>query len=151
MRKQCRRKIWAKINPIEHAITGAKVASDEKLNKLRLHELSAIDSMVKGVGTVHDWITLVHVLNISETMGHNGIGIEVLPLCQLVQQEMEDAARRYEKTRKMGFTGAGIKHIKELCALHDLQRQSISCSEFERMIDKSNNNMRSNHQRVVHI
>jgi hypothetical protein len=151
MKKQCRRKIWAKINPIEHAITGAIVASEEKLNKLRMHELSAIDSMVKGVGTVQDWITLVHVLNISETMGHNGIGIEVLPLCALVQLEMEAAAKRYGATKKMGLSGSGIKYLKELCALHDLQRQSISCSEFERMIDKSNNNVRSNHQRVVHI
>lgn len=151
MKKQCRRKIWAKINPIEHAITGAMVASEEKLNKLRLHELSAIDSMVKGVGTVQDWMTLVHVLNVSETMGHNGIGIEVLPLCALVQLEMEAAAKRYGATKKMGLSGSGIKYLKELCALHDLQRQSISCSEFERMIDKSNNNVRSNHQRVVHI
>jgi hypothetical protein len=151
MKKQCRRKIWAKINPIEHAITGAMVASEEKLNKLRMHELSAIESMVKGVGTVQDWTTLVHVLNVSETMGHNGIGIEVLPICALVQLEMEAAAKRYEATKKMGLSGAGIKYLKELCALHDLQRQSISCSEFERMIDKSNNNVRSNHQRVVHI
>jgi hypothetical protein len=85
MKKQCRRKIWAKINPIEHAITGAMVASDAKLNKLRMHELSAIESMVKGVGTVQDWQTLVHVLNVSETMGHEGIGIEVLPVCALVE------------------------------------------------------------------
>jgi hypothetical protein len=106
-----------------------------------MHELSAIDSMVKGVGTVQDWITLVHVLNVSETMGHNGIGIEVLPICALVQLEMEAAAKRYEATKKMGLSGAGIKYLKELCALHDLQRQSISCLEFERMID----------QRVVHI
>ena len=151
MKKQCRRKIWAKINPIEHAITGAMVASEEKLNKLRMHELSAIESMVKGVGTVQDWTTLVHVLNVSETMGHNGIGTEVLPICALVQLEMEAAAKRYEATKKMGLSGSGIKYLKELCALHDLQRQSISCSEFERMIDKSNNNVRSNHQRVVHI
>jgi len=151
MRKQCRRKIWAKINPIEHAITGAMVASEEKLNKLRMRELSAIESMVNGVGTVQDWITLVHVLNVSETMGHSGIGIEVLPLCALVQPEMEAAAKRYEATKKMGLSGAGINFLKELCSLHDLQRQSISCSEFERMIDKSNNNVRSNHQRVVHI
>lgn len=151
MKKQCRRKIWAKVNPIEYAITGARVASDEKLNKLRIRELSAIESMVKGVGTVADWITLVHVLNVSETMAHNGIGIEVLPLCELVQPEMQAAAKRYEETKKMGLSGAGIKYLQELCALHDLQRQSISCSEFERMIDKSNNNVRSNHQRVVHI
>lgn len=151
MKKQCRRKIWAKVNPIEYAITGVRVASDDKLNKLRLHELSAIESMVKGVGTVADWMTLVHVLNVSETMGHAGIGIEVLPLCELVQPEMQAAAKRYEATQKMGLSGAGIKYLKELCALHDLQRQSISCSEFERLIDKSNNIVRSNHQRVVHI
>jgi hypothetical protein len=151
MKKQCRRKIWAKINPIEHAITGAMVASDAKLNKLRMHELSAIESMVKGVGTVQDWQTLVHVLNVSETMGHGGIGIEVLPVCALVEDELKAAAKRYEATQKIGLSGPGIKHIKELLALHDLQRQSISCSEFERMIQKSNNNVRSNHQRVVHI
>ena len=151
MKKQCRRKIWAKVNPIEYAITGVRVASDDKLNMLRLHELSAIESMVKGAGTVQDWITLVHVLNVSETMGHSGIGIEVLPLCELVQPEMQAAAKRYKATKKMGLSGAGIRYLKELCALHDLQRQSISCSEFERMIDKSNNNVRSNHQRVVHI
>ena len=151
MRKQCKRKIWAKINPIEHAITGAMIASDEKLNRLRLHELSAIESMVKGVGTVQDWQTLVHVLNVSETMGHSGIGIEVLPICTLLEEELKAAAKRYETTKKMGMSGLGIKYLKELCALHDLQRQSISCSEFERMIQKSNNNVRSNHQRVVHI
>jgi hypothetical protein len=151
MRKQCKRKIWAKINPIEHAITGAMIASDEKLNRLRLHELSAIESMVKGVGTVQDWQTLVHVLNVSETMGHRGIGIEVLPICTLLEEELKAAAKRYETTKKMGMSGLGIKYLKELCALHDLQRQSISCSEFERMIQKSNNNVRSNHQRVVHI
>lgn len=151
MRKQCKRKIWAKVNPIEYAITGARVASDDKLNKLRMRELSAIESMCKGVGTVADWMTLVHVLNVSETMGSAGVGIEVLPFCELVQDELQAAARRYETTQKMGLSGAGIKHIKELIALHDLQRQSISCSEFERLIDKSNNNVRSNHQRVVHI
>jgi hypothetical protein len=151
MRKQCKRKIWAKVNPIEYAIEGARVASDDKLNRLRMHELSAIESMVKGVGTVADWMTLVHVLNVSETMGSAGVGIEVLPFCALVQHELQAAARRYEQTQKMGLSGAGIRHIKELIALHDLQRQSISCSEFERLIDKSNNNVRSNHQSVVHI
>jgi ribosome-binding ATPase YchF (GTP1/OBG family) len=127
------------------------IASEEKLNKLRMHELSAIDSMVNGVGTVQDWKTIVHVLNVSETMGHGGIGIEVLPVCALVEEELKAAAKRYEATQKMGLSGLGIKYLKELFALHDLQRQSISCSEFQRMIDKSNNNVRSNHQRVVHI
>ena len=151
MRKQCRRKIWSKTNPIEHAITGAAITSEEKLDKLRLSELSAIESMVKGNATTADWRVLVDMLNIAETMASHGIGIEVLAVCEIVQKEMEAAAHRYEKTRKMGLTGTGIRYIKELYALHDLQRTSISRSEFERMIDKTINYIRSNNHRVVHI
>jgi len=151
MRKRCKRKIWDKVNPIEHAIIGAAITTEDKLDKLRMGELSAIESMVKGNATIGDWRVLVDMLNIAETMGTNGIGIEVLPVCEIVQKEMEDAAHRYEKTRKMGLTGTGIRYIKELYALHDLQRQSISRSEFERMIDKTINYIKSNNHRVVHI
>jgi len=150
-RKQCRRKVWDKVNPIEYAITGAAITAEDKLDRLRMGELSAIESMVKGNATTNDWRVLVDMLNIAETMASHGIGIEVLAICEIVQKEMEAAAHRYEKTRKMGLTGTGIRYIKELYALHDLQRQSISRSEFERMIEKTINYIRSNHHKVVHI
>jgi hypothetical protein len=151
MRKKCRRKIWAKVNPIEYAITGAAITAEDKLDVLRLGELSAIESMVKGNATTADWRILVDMLNIAEIMAINGIGIEVLEVCKIVQKEMEAAAHRYEKTRKMGLSGTGIRHIKELYELHDLQRTSISRAEFERMIDKTINYIRSNNHLVVHI
>jgi len=151
MRKRCKRKIWAKVNPIEYAITGATITTQDKLDQLRMNELSAIESMVKGNGTVGDWRVLVDMMNISETMATNGIGIEVLEICEIVQAEMESAARRYETTRKMGLTGTGIRYIKELYALHDLQRTSVSRAEYERMIEKTCNYIRSNNHRVVHI
>ena len=151
MRKQCRRKIWSKVNPIEHAIIGAAITPETTLDRLRMGELSAIESMVKGNATTNDWRVLVDMLNIAETMATNGIGIEVLAVCEIVQKEMQAAAHRYEKTRKMGLTGTGIRYIKELYALHDLQRISISRAEFERMIDKTINYIRSNNHRVVHI
>jgi len=151
MRKQCRRKIWNKVNPIEYAITGASITTQNKLDKLRLSELSAIESMVKGNATTGDWRVLVDMLNIAETMATNGIGIEVLTVCEIVQKEMELAAHRYEKTRKMGLTGTGIRYLKELYEYHDLQRTSISRSEYERMIEKTINYIRSNNHRVVHI
>jgi hypothetical protein len=151
MRKRCKRKVWNKVNPIEFAITGAAITAEDKLDRLRMGELSAIESMVKGNATTTDWRALVDMLNIAETMSTNGIGIEVLEVCQVVQKEMEAAAHRYEKTRKMGLTGTGIRYIKELYALHDLQRTSISRSEYERMIEKTINYIRSNNHRVVHI
>ena len=151
MRKRCKRKIWSMVNPIEFAITGAAITAEDKLDQLRMSELSAIESLVKGNGTTGDWKVLVDMMNIAETMGNHGIGIEVLPVCEIVQAEMEAAAKRYETTRKMGLSGTGIRYIKELYALHDLQRQSISRSEYERMIEKTINYIRSNHHRVVHI
>ena len=151
MRKKCHRKIWAKVNPIEHAITGAAITAEDKLDRLRMDELSAIESMVKGNATTGDWRVLVDMLNIAETMATNGIGIEVLAVCEIVQKEMEAAAHRYEKTRKMGLTGTGIRYLKELYEYHDLQRTSISRSEYERMIEKTINYIRSNNHRVTHI
>jgi len=150
-RKRCKRKIWNKVDPIEFAITGAAITAENMLDKLRMGELSAIESMVKGNATTTDWRALVDMLNIAETLSANGIGIEVLKVCQVVQKEMEVAAHRYEKTRKMGLTGTGIRYIKELYALHDLQRTSISRSEYERMIEKTINYIRSNNHLVVHI
>jgi hypothetical protein len=151
MRKKCKRKIWQKVNPIEYAITGATITSEEKLDELRMNELSAIESMIKGNGTTADWRVLVDMMNIAETMSNHGIGIEVLPITEIVQIEMEAAARRYEKTRKMGLSGTGIRFVKELYALHDLQRQSVSRAEYERMINKTADYLRSNNHKVVHI
>jgi hypothetical protein len=151
MKKQCRRKIWAKVNPIEYAIAGAAITPENLLDKARMMELSAIESMTKGHGTIADWRSLVDMMNIAETMATNGIGVEVLEVCQIVQKEMQNAAHRYEKTRKMGLTGIGIKNIKELYQLHDLQRTSISRSEYERMLQKTSDYIRSNNHRVVHI
>jgi flavin-binding protein dodecin len=151
MRKRCKRKIWNKVNPIEYAITGAAVTAEDKLDLLRMSELIAIESMVKGNGTTGDWKVLVDMMNIAETMATNGIGVEVLEVCEIVQTEMEAAAHRYESTKKMGLSGTGIRYIKELYALHDLQRLSVSRAEYERMIEKTCNYIRSNNHRVVHI
>lgn len=40
MKKQRRRKIWALVNPIQHAIEGATITPESKLNQLKIRELS---------------------------------------------------------------------------------------------------------------
>ena len=152
MRKRCKRKVWpTNINPIAHAIAGAAVADDASLNKLRLCELSAIDNMVNGRATTEDWRWLADVVNIAETMGKAGIGPEVLPYCQASQQALLEAAERYQKTGKMGLSGAGIRAVKELWEYHDLQRTSVARSEYERMIQKTINHVRSHGKDVVEV
>ena len=152
MRKRCKRKVWStEINAVAHAISGASIADKASLDKLRMHELGAIDAMTKGKGTVEDWRWLADVMNIAETMGVNGIGPEVLPHCQLAQQALFEAAKRYETTGKMGLSGLGIKAIKDVWEYHDLQRTSIARSEYERMIQKTANYIKSQGKNVVEV
>ena len=139
MRKKTRRKVWNLIDPITHSIVGAAITQRDKLDKLRMLEYSALDSMTKGSGTVTDWRTLVDVLNLAEMMGKNGVGPEVLPICEKAQESLHKAAMRYQDTMRMGLDGQGIKAIRDLIEYADLQQSSISRGEFEKYIQKTKN------------
>jgi hypothetical protein len=151
MRKRTKRKVWNLIDPITHSIVGAAITQRDKLDKLRLLEYSALDALTKGSGTVQDWRTLVDVLNLSEMMGKNGVGPEVLPICQTAQESLHKAAMRYEETKKMGLDGVGIQAIRDLIEFADLQQGSISRSEFERYIQKTKDYIKSHGDKVVEI
>ena len=151
MRKTTKRKHWNLIDSVTHAIIGVAITQRDKLDKLRMLEYSALDSMTKGSGTVSDWRTLVDVLNLAEMMGKNGVGPEVLPICEKAQNSLHKAAMRYQETLRMGLDGEGIKAIRDLIEYADLQQGSISRSEFERYIQKTKDHIRSNSNLVVEI
>ena len=130
---------------------GAAITQRDKLDKLRLLEYSALDALIKGSGTVQDWRTLVDVLNLSEMMGKNGVGPEVLPICQTAQESLHKAAMRYQETMRMGLDGQGIQAIRDLIEFADLQQGSISRSEFERYIQKTKDYIKSHGDKVVEI
>jgi hypothetical protein len=152
MRKRTKRKVWALIDPIQHGIIGAAITQRDKLDKLRMLEYSALDAITKGQGTIHDWRTLVDVLNLSETMARNGIGKdEVLPVCEKAQKALHEAALRFQSTKRMGLSGEGIQSIRDLIQYADLQQSSISRSEFEKYILKTKNYIKSNNDLVTEI
>ena len=151
MRKKTKRKHWNLIDPLTHAIVGAAITQRDKLDKLRMLEYSALESITKGSGTIHDWRTLVDVLNLSEMMGKNGVGPEVLPICEKAQESLHKAAMRYQETLRMGLDGEGIKACRDLIEYADLQQGSISRSEFERYIQKTKDYIRSHGDKVVEI
>lgn len=153
MRKQTKRKVWStEINTIFHAIQGASITQRDKLDKLRLVEYSALEAMTKGNGTIHDWRTLVDVLNLSETIARCGVGKdEVLPVCEKAQKALHEAAVRFQSSKRMGLSGEGIQSIRDLIQYADLQQSSISRSEFEKYIQKTKNYIKSNNDLVTEI
>jgi hypothetical protein len=151
MRKKVKRKVWALIDPLTHALTGAAITQRDKLDQLRMLEYSALDAITKGKGTIHDWRILVDVLNLSETMARGGIGPEVLPVCEKAQKALHEAATRYQSTLRVGLSGEGIQACRELIQYADLQQSSISRSEFEKYIQKTKNYIKSNNDLVTEI
>ena len=151
MKKRTKRKMWNLIDPIMHGIVGAAITPRQTLNKLRVVEYSALESITKGTGTIHDWRTLVDLLNLSEVMARGGIGPEVLPVCEKAQDALHKAAMRYQATMRMGFDGVGIHAIREVIEYADLQQGSISRSEFEKYVKKTRDHIRSNNHKVVEI
>ena len=140
------------IDPLRHAILGAGITQPHLLDKLRLRELAAIEAMSKGMGTIVEWQELADMMNICEVMASvGGIGPEALPHCQQAQEALEEAARRYEKTKRMGLSGIGLTAIKEVYEYHDLQRSSVPRSVYEQMIVKTRNRIRSKAKEVVEI
>lgn len=151
MRKRTKRKIWALIDPIQHGIIGAAITPRQTLDKLRFTEYAALDAITRGKGTIQDWRTLVDVLNLSEMMAKNGIGPEVMPVCEKAQASLHKAALRYQETMRMGLDGPGIQAIRDLLEYADLQQASITRAEFERYVQKTKNYIKSNGNLVVEI
>lgn len=151
MKKKCKRKVWALLNPLEHVIQGLQVTPDYKLDQLHLRELSALEAMIKGQGNVQCWSDLSSVLNICEGMAMNGVGAEALPDCSALQDELKAAARRFDATGKMGLTAQGIQAARSVIEYHDLQRRSITLAEYEKHIDRVTKRIRGKAKEVEEV
>lgn len=145
MKKHCRRKHWNLMNPITLAISGAAITPSDVLDKLRMVELSAIESFSRGMATKADWKALADMLNVCQTMAAGGVGPEALEACERAQDGLAEARQRYERTKRMGLSGPAIQAMRDLHEYHDLQRQSISRGEYERWIEKTRNRILSAH------
>jgi hypothetical protein len=148
MRKRCIRKVWAKVNPIALAISGATITTEADLDKLRLRELSAIESFSKGYATPHEFRDLCDMLNLAQTLGEQGVGPEVLPECAELEKWLLMAKDFYDKNGRMGFGGNGLRAAQCVYEMHDLQRQSIDRSTYERAIRATRNKIRGAHPDV---
>jgi hypothetical protein len=147
-RKRCNRKHWALVDPIAHAIVGASIPSESRLDKLRIKELSAIEAFSKGQAGPSDFRDICDLLNVAQGMGEQGIGPEVLPVCDEVECALLRVKTQYEQTNSMTLRSCELKAMRDLFEYHDLQRKSVDLSTYERSIQRVANKIRSAHPSV---
>jgi len=135
-RKKCKRKHYATtgFDAVGHAISGARIVDQKSLDLLTMRDLSSLEAIMNGKGGVQEWWDLTGSLNICETMARNGIRKEALDDCAIAQTELKNAAKRYDRSKVMGFTGIGITAIRNMLEYHQLQRQIISRSDYSKYI-----------------
>jgi hypothetical protein len=148
MRKRCIRRHWARMDPIAMAIAGATTTTQADLDKLRLRELSAIQSFATGNATPADFRDLCDMLNLAETMAGMGIGAEALPSCQAMERFLLASKDAHDATGTLPMSEDGIAAMRDVYAYHDLQRSSVDRSTYERAIAKTRNRIRSAHPGV---
>lgn len=147
-RKRCVRKVWRLVNPIQHAIEGARITSVEDRNKLLIRELASLDAFTRGQATLRDWSDLVNVNNLAQTMAGMGVGPEVMPYCHQAEEALHEAAKRFQNLGRMGLSGPGLNALREVIEYHDLQRASIPRSQYEEAIRLTGARIKSGHATV---
>ena len=151
MRKKKHRKQYLRINPLLYAIEGAAKIDEASLNRLRHGELSAIEAFRMGAASVEDWKVLSEVRNLCESMAKDGIGPEALEAVTRADVALIEAADRYHTTGRMGTTGPGLNAFRDIYEYHDLQRQSVSRSTYEKHIARIVNKIRSKSPDVLFV
>lgn len=148
MKKHTKRTVRPLCNPILVALQGAAITDSASLDKLRMRELSAIESFRTGAANVQDWRAVADFMNIAETLARDGIGPEALEACERAQEALSAAHERYTNTGRLGITGPELQAMRDCFAYHDLQRTSIPRSRYEQAIAKTVNRIKSAHPSV---
>lgn len=135
-RKKCKRKVWALIDPTKHAIQGAAIPSVQDLDKLRLMELSALESFRTGTASYPDFKALENVVNLCQTMATDFRlgGEDALQAAQKAEQALIRAKERHDQGKPLGFDGEGLAAIRECWEWHDVQRSQVARSIYEKAI-----------------
>ena len=144
-RKKCRRKVWDLLDPVSLAISGAAITDTASLDKLRMLDLSAIEAFAKGRATADDWRALAGVLTLWETLARDAVRPEALEPCTQAQEALGHAHARHKDGKPLLFTGPELQAVRESYEFHDLQRTSISRSQYEQAITKTANRIKSAH------
>lgn len=150
MRKRTVRRVWKLVNPIDFAIAGASITPRDELDRLLARELSSLDDFTHGRASLQQWHDLASVVNLCETLAHEGVGPEALESCAKAQDALIDSAKRFTKIQRFGLTGEGIQALRDVIEFHDLQRSSIPRSQYEKAIRLTTARVKSGY-RVVDV
>lgn len=149
MRKQSKRRVVTVKDPLQLLGAVSLAIPKDRADKMALRELTAIESFRDGSAGIKEWsqvFVLAHVAQQCATeKGHDVVAGE----CTATLSALKDALARYQRTGKMGMTGAGLNAIRSLAESHHVQRNVIPWRAYERLVMSAVHDAKHQHGTVM--
>ncbi|MBH2008300.1 MAG: hypothetical protein I8H71_01235 [Xanthomonadaceae bacterium] len=123
------------VDPIAHAIAGARPVSDEKRLRMCVMRQKSLLAYAEGRATELDISVFEGALLAARELAMIGIGIELLDICDRADKVVAAARQWMAEHGDTGTLGpAEYPLLLELCELLDLQYQSVPLSTLEAVL-----------------
>jgi hypothetical protein len=120
------------VDPIAYAIAGARPVSDEKRLKVKAARDMTLIAYAEGRAVERDLAILEGALAIARELARDGIGIELLDICDRAQAILTAQRDRLESNDSTIQPGPGdFDLMQEMCELLDMQCQVVPLSQYE--------------------
>lgn len=116
-------------NPVRLALLSSKPTAACDLLSLRIRELLAVHDFANGGAQLQAWHDLHSMAKVAAALGASGLCSEALPLSHAVTVALEGAWR---DAGPMQLDAPMLDLVRELLAVHDAQRDTVSRAEYWR-------------------
>lgn len=140
MRKRTNRKVWALIDPINHAKYQASLLTEKEVSIQMVPVLKSIDLLSRGHWERENWSPIFECLNRIESItklqhvSDNG-------LIDDAQKAYTTALIRRETTGAQSFTASELKTIREVASIYEGLLKELSHKQFNEACVHTNANL----------
>jgi len=134
-----------KLMPIEVAVRNASLMPEASRNQLRMADLSTLDALAKGRGTLHDVRMLTDSSNLTQILvcEYRLGGDEVKDAVARAEMAILQCAARFERTKRFGLTGPELQDLREMLDWADAQREVVTRSVYQQAVKRLEFKVRS--------
>jgi hypothetical protein len=131
MKKQCKRKHWARLNPIEHAMFQASKLTTAEWNEQMAPVITATEQLAQGNwDPLEDWNPLFFALNRIESMLHIK-RVDDQGFIAEAQAAFVSALDRQQKTGVRAFKAEELATIREVASVYGDLLSEITHKDFK--------------------
>jgi hypothetical protein len=141
VRKKCNRKVWLKVNPIEHAKYQASLLTHAEWNDQMTPVIAALDRLSRGDwDKVECWQPMFECLNRIESMIVLN-RVDAMPFVKQAQSAMVHALDRQKRMGTQSFKAEELATLREVVGVYGDLLKEVTHAQFQRATAHTNANV----------